>query len=304
MFKHLLVPLDGSRLAEAALPPAENLAAKTGAMITLIHVIEKDAPAAIHSDRHLVTAAEAEAYLAEMKGRPRLKDLRVETHVHTTEVKDVAHSITEHSAELTPDLIVMTTHGRGGARRFFFGTIAQQVITMGRTPVLMVRPVEGNKASPDVRTGDWGTILVPLDGNASHEKGLPFAAGIARAFHTRVHLLMVVPRFGNLRGSEAAASSVLPGATRLKLEMESAIAEDYLEGRAEELKREGIETSTETARGAPARVIIRVARGREADLVVLGTHGKAGADAFWSGSVAARVVERTHVPLLLVPLKE
>ncbi|MBN2351134.1 MAG: universal stress protein [Spirochaetales bacterium] len=304
MFKHLLVPLDGSRLAEAALSPAENLAAKTGAMITLIHVVEKSAPAAIHNDRHLVTAAEAEAYLAEIKERPGLKNRRVETHVHSAEVHDVAHSITEHSAELTPDLIVMTTHGLGSARRFFFGAIAQQVIGMGRIPVLMVRPVEGTNSSSDVRTGDWGTILVPLDGNAFHEKGLPFAHGIARAFHSRVHLLMVVPRFGNLRGSEAAASSVLPGATRLKLEMESAVAEDYLKGRAEELKRDGIETSAETVRGGPARVIIRVARGREADLVVLGTHGKAGADAFWSGSVAARVVERTHVPLLLVPLKE
>jgi nucleotide-binding universal stress UspA family protein len=304
MFKHILVPLDGSRLAEAALPPAESLATKTGAMITLIHVIEKDAPAAIHSDRHLVTATEAETYLAEVKGRPRLKDLRVETHVHTTEVSDVAHSITEHSAEMAPDLIVMTTHGRGGARRLFFGAIAQQVIGTGWTPVLMVRPVEGKKAAPDIRSGDWGTILVPLDGNATHEKGLPVGAGIARAFHSRIHLLMVVPKMGNLRGTEAAASSVLPGATRLKLEMDSVRAQEYLAARAEDLKRDGLETSTETARGAPATVIIRVARHREADLIVLGTHGKVGADAFWSGSVAAQVTERTGVPLLLVPLKE
>ena len=183
MFKHILVPLDGSRLAESALAMAASLARKFDASLTLIHVIEKDAPSEIHSERHLVSAGEASAYLDEVSNLSMLAGVRVSTHVHASQVIDVADSVTEHSAELAPDLIVMSRHGRGGARRLLFGTIAQQIISRGRTPVLVVRP------STDVRgessSADWRIILAPIDGDPSHEKGLPVAIDMALAFHCR-----------------------------------------------------------------------------------------------------------------------
>ena len=128
------------------------------------------------------------------------------------------------------------------------------------------------------------------------------AAEIAQAFHCRLHLLMVVPELRDLTGSKAAASLILPGATRLNLEMESDGAQTYLDQRAAELNREGVLADYETSRGDPARAIIASARRLSADLVVMGTHGRAGADAFWAGSVAARVVARIQAPLMLVPL--
>ena len=72
--------------------------------------------------------------------------------------------------------------------------------------------------------------------------------------------------------------------------------------KAEELARNGIEVESETARGDPARTIIEALRRISADLVVMGTHGRAGVDAFWEGSVAAEVATRIQTPLLLVPL--
>ncbi len=302
MFKHILVPLDGSRLAESALGMAASLAKKFNASLTLIHVIEKDAPSEIHSERHLVSADEATAYLEEVAHLSFLAGVRVTTHVHTSQVIDVADSVTEHSAELAPDLIVMSRHGRGGARRLLFGTIAQQIISRGSTPVLVVRP------STDVRgesvSGDWRTILAPIDGNPSHEKGLPVATDLALAFRCRLHLLMVVPTIGKLGGFQAALSLMLPGTTRVKLEMDSASARDYLIAREKELQGAGVHAGSETSRGDPARAIVKAARRLTADLVVMGTHGRAGTDAFWAGSVAAQVVARASVPLLLVPLKE
>src|SRR5208337_3841066 len=300
MFKHLLVPLDGSRLSESAIPAAAQMAARMGAALTLVHVIEKHAPAEVHSDRHLVTAEEETAYLAEVARRPVLAGLRVQTHVHTAEVSDVADSITEHAAELAPDLVVMSTHGRGGARRLIFGAIAQQVISRGATPVLLVRPSEEAASGP---ASTWHTILAPLDGDPAHERSLPVASALAAAFACQVHLLMVVPTMGELAGSQAAAGMLLPGATRLKLEMDSAAAGDYLAAKAEELARAGVEAGSESSRGDPAQAIVRAARRLDVDLVVMGTHGRAGTVAFWEGSVAARVVSRTRVPLLLVPLK-
>ena len=69
MFKHILVPLDGSKLAEAALPAAVSLAKTFKAPVTLLHIIEQDAPEEIHRDRHLTEASEAEAYLAKIAKR-------------------------------------------------------------------------------------------------------------------------------------------------------------------------------------------------------------------------------------------
>jgi len=272
------------------------------ARVTLLHIIEKNAPSEVHSDRHLVTAKEASTYLEEVSRLAALSGLRVKTHVHTAEVGDVARSIAEHSAELALDLIVMCTHGKGGTRRLLFGDIAQQVISIGKTPVLMVR---SSKATHVVAAAeDFQNILIPINGDPGHEKGLPMAAEIAQAFHCRLHLLMVVPELRDLTGSKAAASLILPGATRLSLEMESEGARTYLDQRTAELNREGVLADCETSRGDPARAIIASARRLSADLVVMGTHGRAGADAFWEGSVAARVVARIQAPLMLVPLSK
>ena len=299
IFRHILVPLDGSRLAESALRPAVWLARKMGARLTLFHVSEKNAPSQVHSDRHLVSPEEATRYLEELSHSCTRSGVSVETHVHMAKVSDVARSIAEHSVELSPDLIVMCTHGKGGARRLLFGDIAQQVILLGKTPVLMVRP---SKEPRVVATdGEFRTILVPIDGDPSHEKGLPLATEIARAFHARLHLLMVVPKVGNLSGAKAAASVLLPGATRFNLEMESEGAKKYLDQRSAELRQQGIQAEQETTRGDPARGIVASVRRFSADLVVMGTHGRAGADAFWAESVAARVVPRIQAPLMLVP---
>jgi nucleotide-binding universal stress UspA family protein len=66
MFEHLLVPLDGSRLAEAALPAAATLSKTLGARVTLIHVIERGAPQEIHGQQHLSDPAEASVHVGEV----------------------------------------------------------------------------------------------------------------------------------------------------------------------------------------------------------------------------------------------
>ena len=140
MFKHLLIPLDGSSLAEQALPAAAYLAQLLPARVTLLHLVERHPPSEVHHDRHLTNATEAETYLAEIKQRVFARDVAVECHVHTSEIDDVARSIVEHISELAPDLIVMCTHGHGGLRRWLFGSKAQQVIAQEKTPILLIPP--------------------------------------------------------------------------------------------------------------------------------------------------------------------
>jgi len=298
MFKHVLVPLDGSRLAEAALPVAAHLAEKLNSSVTLLHVIERKAPEEIHGQRHLTEPSDARAYLNEVRDRAFPASLHVEQHVHTSEVGDVAQSIVEHIGELKPDLITMCTHGRGGVRDLLFGNIAQQVVALGTMPVVLVRP--GDDRIPTHFS--CRLLLVPLDGTPSHEVGLHVATDLARACKAELHLVVVVPTIGDLLGERAAAQRLLPGTTAAMLEISQQACEQYLRRHVDQLKGLGLAATGEVARGDPAPVIATTAQRVHASLIVLGTHGKIGMDALWSGSVAPRIVSHTCIPLLLVPL--
>ncbi len=304
MFRRLVVPLDGSRLAEAALPAAAYMAETLGTTVTLLHIIERDAPEAIHGERHLRTPQEAEAYLDEVASRAFPPAVRVERHVHTAATADVPASIVAHGDELAPDLIVMCTHGRGGIGDWLFGNIAQQVVGSGRTPLLLIRPTDTGAQLPF----ECQRLLVPLDGNAEHEQGLPIAAGLARRTGASLHMLAVVPTLSTLSGRQTttgrATGRLLPGATRAVLDLAQQEAVDYLKRRAAELRAEGVRVSAEVARGDPVKNIVDAAQAIQADLIVLGTHGKTGLDAFWAGSLPPKIAGALHLPLLLVPVSD
>ena len=293
MFKHILIPLDGSAPAEAALPAAAFLAAKGGGRVTLLHIIERDAPATIHGARHLRQRNEACAYLDEIRRRAFPPEAAVTCHVHEAAFADVARGIVEHEDELAPDLIVLCAHGSRGLRERIFGRIAQQVVGMGRVPVLLLHPPTSGSASFNCQK-----ILVPEDGQPEHEIGLQLATDLARTTGAALELLFVVPTAATLSGSEAAASQLLPGATRVMLDLAERGAHDHLREHLAALS--GVTAQAHVLRGDPAREVCAAVEKLNADLVVLATHGKAGAEAFWSGSVAAKIIRTCTRPLLLV----
>lgn len=295
MFKHLLIPLDGSRLAEAALPAALYFAKAFGSRVTLLHAIESGAPEEIHGERHLTNPEEARRYLDEIAARAFPPEMQVERHVHSNEVRNVALSIAEHVTELGPDLIVMCTHGRGGLRGFMFGRIAHQVAGLGTTPVLLVPPAAPGPFS-------CHKILVTLDGNPDHEEGLRVATDLAKTCEAALDLIMVIQRFNTLSGQEAATAKILPGTTCALLDLAEEDAKKYLHRHLNQLRAAGFTTMAAVRRGDPAIVITRTAEETRADLVVLATHGKSGMDAFWSGSVTPKVTSHSAIPLLLVPV--
>ncbi len=223
MIEHLLVPLDGSRLAEAALPPAAVLARLFSARITLMHVIEQDAAQRVHGQRHLTRADEAAAYLQVLRdGLPA--DLRVDCHVHAPAVADIADGIAAHREELHPDLIVMCTHGPAGLGRLLKGTLAQQVVGLGKTPLLHLR-AEAAAAAPFALR----RLLVPLDGRREHEGGLALALELAAAGQGELHLLSVIPTMISLAGEKATLSRFMPAAARELQEIDGRNLQRYLE---------------------------------------------------------------------------
>ncbi len=300
MFKHLLIPLDGSSLAESVLPAAGFLAQILGATVTLVHVIEKDAPKAVHGDTHLYNSSEAEKYLRNISRRAVFRGVKIKYHVHTSAVADVAESIVQHVGEFAPDLIVMCTHGRSGARDWFVGNIAQQVIASGETPVLVIPAKTANK----VENFECKQILVALDGNPEHEGSLQLTGELARICHSSIYLLMVVPEARDIKGKWTVTSRLLPQATSKMLDMSVENAREYLNGHRNALEEKGSRVEAIVVRGDPAEMIGQTAKKLETDMIIMGTHGTAGMNAFWEGSVTPQICKKCDIPLLLVPVSK
>jgi len=298
MFRHLLVPLDGSGMAESALPAAAALAGRFKATVTLLHVIEKNAPERVHGEMHLRTPEQALEYLKAVSRRAFPKGISVHLHVHRAPVRKMAKAIVAHEEEFRHDLIVMCTHGRGGTSRLLAGSVAQRVIGKGTKPVLILHPNRDVKSAPF----SCKSILAPLDDNPEHVQALSAAKSLASAFGAALHLLMVVRTAGTVAGKWSQVFRLLPGATFHMLEMEVPDAEAYLESRKSVLEKSGLAVTAAVERGNPVDVILKTAAESSADLIVLGTHGRFGADAFLSGSVAGDVCSRCGLPLLLVPV--
>jgi len=299
MFKHLLVPLDGSPLAEAAIPAAVELSRKLNADVTLLHVIEKNAPQEIHGQRHLTQEDDARNYLESLAAEKFQHGTNVRTHVHTDEVSRVAASIVQHSGEFAPDLIILSAHGEGGIRDFVMGSISQQVIASGEVPVLLLQPQEGDSTP----TGSFKQLLSALDGKADHDASLQIAAELTKAIGARLHLVRVVPTMSTLNVENAATGTLLPVTTRAILDLAEEEAVRYLEEKTASLKILGLTPTAEVRRGDPAQEVVKSAENQKADMIILGTHGKKGMDALWAGSVAPSIVARTRLPILLVPIR-
>jgi nucleotide-binding universal stress UspA family protein len=297
--KNILVPLDGSQLSESVLPMAGLIAQHNQARLILFHVIEQNPPETVHGERHLTSEQEASAYLERLiQSLP--PGIDVVQHVHSSAEKAVANSIVSHSQELKVDLIAMCAHGQSGLQKRIFGNIAQHVLNQGDVPVLLFSP-EKEKIT---EACGCQCILVPLDGNPDHEAGLDMAVELSQTCQARLHLVMVVHKLSTLPGEQAASAVLLPAATTALLDLDTEGGKLYLARLMGKLLDKHITVTGEVQRGDPARQIIRAARTFQADMIVLGTHGKTAMDAFWSGSVTPKIAMQTHLPLLLVPVHD
>ena len=296
MFKHLLVPLDGSTMAEAALPVAAYLAQTLQARVTLIHVIEKSAPKDVHGEPHLHGAGEASSYLEALRTSFAGSRTEWDYHVHAPGADNVAGTIVAHEAELHPDLIIMCTHGPANLERLLRGSLAQQVVALGRTPLLLVPP----SATAD-ETLDLRQILLPLDGTTRHEGGIGVTLDLAALTGSHLQLLAVVPAIADLTGPAATLSRFLPGTSRTMQDLTLTNLREYLEEVRTRAAAQGISVGIELRQGDVAEGISQAAVAVGAEMIVLNTHGKAGTQAFWANSVAARVLSKSDRLLLLVP---
>lgn len=294
MFQHFLIPLDGSQLAESILPAAQTLARACHARVTLLHVVEPAAPTTVHGQAHLLNAAQAELYLKERATELSSQGIAADWHVDRAE-RGVVQAIFAHGLELHADLILLTDHGASGLRGRLLGSIPQQVLQRGEIPVLLVRA-----EALQHHEFRCERILAPLDSSALYEAALTAAGEIARVSGASLHLIVVVPTVDALSPERAATGTILPSSTRAVLDLAEAGARQYLDEKINALRARKLDATGYVARGDVATKILDCAKTTRADLIVMATHGRAGLDAFWSGSIAPRVVKRATIPILLL----
>lgn len=273
MFTRILVPLDGTPEAAAALPLARAMACATDADVMLVRVVEADDDA---------TRAEACAYLESQAGSLRGDAARVQTTVLAGEPEiGIIESAEAHRA----DLIVMGTHGRAGLARAVLGSVTAGVLEHTRLPVLVVR--SRARAAEAIRT-----LLVPLDGSPGGALALASARDLAKSTGARIVLLQVVePLVRFLRGKYIDPEWE---------EEHRAAAQAYVDRLASALERAGYSASGQAVVGHVADSIAAQAEQTGADLIVMSTHALTGPVRGLLGSVADEVVRTADRGVLLV----
>ena len=300
MFSRILVPLDGSKLAEAVMPLACSMASQLQATLVLFHVVEKKAPQQIHGESHLQSAEQAYTYLQSMVEGLSCKGTHAVIDVHEVQESGVAQTIRDHAEELNTDMIIMCTHGSGGLRDIFLGSIAQQVVRQGETPLLFINPERIRQPEQDIIK----RILLPLDGSPAHETAIPSATYLADKLKAEVHLLSVIPTSDSVPVKEALSRRVSPRAANFTLESSVKNAENYLQKIGETIADRDGQVFGAVMRGDAPDKLLDYIEEEEIDLVILATHGHNAIDARWEGSLTPRYLPRSTVPVLLVQGEE
>ncbi len=291
----ILVPLDGSPFSEQALDSAVELARRSGAELRLVRVhlpyvsgietgdidLRADQEAALSELAYIEKTAER---ISATLGRPVTGELLQ---------GEVAMTIAARADEWSADLLIMTTHARSPAARFWLGSIADRLLRILTRPLLLIPPRAGARPELQLRQ-----ILVPLDGSPLSESVVAEARKVGALFGASFILYEAVNEptpIVDPSGMVVALSDPEPMAARL------AAARSHLEGPAESIRASG-GTATVVAAGAdgPASGILAAAAAARADLIAMATHGRSGLQRLWLGSVADQVIRGSPVPLLVL----
>jgi nucleotide-binding universal stress UspA family protein len=296
MFNKILVPLDGSALAERALAPAVNLAERDDAELVLLRVLvlEKMLVPDTHvpggynllwPDQSLTEArTAAEHYLRDQRRGCVSADVRAQLQVVEG---GVAETIVDVAADRQADLIVMSSHGYSGVTRWMLGSIAERVLHSAACPVLVMR-------SPR----PLQHVLIPLDGSDLSERALEPALSLAAGLEARVTLLRAVPIVSRAEKDRLDALERGLG-DRLESEMHQQ-AETYLHTMLANYPTPGVTAQTAVVFEPAAEAILHYAETHAVDLIAMSTHGHTGLRRWVYGSVTEKVLHSTPHSMLVI----
>jgi len=292
MYKEMLVPLDGSKLAETVLPYVTPMVAQFGLNVTFLHVCDSVLASSLFMCQSYIEHV-AELVKKEAGGRATITGKAVTGRP--------APAILDYARDSRSDIIAMATHGESGMGMWAFGSVAHKVLTASPVPVMVVRK--------ELRAGagdtPWlGTIVAPLDGSPLSERILPCVETLVRQSTTALELKLLrvceppvvladYPEADMAEGWDEHVKRAHEGAR-----LACGVYLGNVEGR---LQAAGLVATTEVVLGdrAAEAIIDFVARDPLA-LVAMTTHGRSGVARWPFGHVADRILLATENPLLLV----
>ena len=291
MFYKILVPLDGSELAEVTLWYAEGLAGRMGSAITLLMVLSpEDLTSRYMYDCYLKEITKRTKANAEERGAGKKEgEIKVDYEVLKG---DAAEEIVDYADKARTNLIIMSTQGRSGVRRWALGNVANKVLRATGKPVLLIR---ARGAKPDVYRERLVKVLVPVDGSKESESILRYVTYMATELDLEVTLFHAW-----IRESEDIPLTT-EGVEQLKQVRKR--KEGYIKRTETRLKRKGVNVNSvfkEVLTGGAAEEIIKLAEEGDFSMVAMSTHGRSGLGRWIFGSNAEKVLEEGSTPLLLV----
>jgi nucleotide-binding universal stress UspA family protein len=285
-YKKILVPLDGSELAEKALPYAKSIAKLKNSNVILFAV-----SLTVFVDRRdrLFTS-----YLEVSAKELNKKGIKTTT---ATSYGDVAEEIVKYANNNKIDFIIMATHGYSRAKRWLFGSITQKVLYGTEIPVLLI------KSKSAEASGEFNRILVPVDGSPFSEATFPYVVELAKNTKKEALLLHiceppVVPSYGS--------QPINPTWKKYRDNMweeTERLSTNYLNKTMAVLKKKGLKVKSRVIKaqgGEVAKIIMQTSKEENIDLIVIATQGRTGVKGWVYGSVANKIVEDSSQPILLI----
>lgn len=286
MWERILVPLDGSDLAELALPYAEELAIAFGSEVVLLYISE----AAEDQYRHM-----HQLYVEDIAGQMSSRIKKVSPLVlDGAPAKEIIDYAKKHKVAL----IIMASHGRSGRTPWSTGSVANKVLHTAKIPLLLVKTNQPPKRAAGKRI--LKRILLPLDGSEAGEAAVPYVGEIVSRLELEVILFGVVSPGKHIRTVGGLDYVLYP---EQDLELVKAEASEYLKKVHQRLKEGKGKVRVEVRVGRVAQEIIKFAQETGVSLIAISSHGHSGIERWVFGSVADKVLQASEMPVLVVRAK-
>ncbi len=310
MYKRMLVPLDGSKLAEETFPYARELAGRLDLDLDFLYVNNPLMPQLLPMSQFYIdkiaesVKAQVRIIQANTKGKEATRNIEIRSRVVSGYP---AEEILKYAEENQIDIILLATHGASGVRRWAMGSVAYQVLHASRIPVWLVR----SGIPEQIVYDQWPrrTILVPLDGSRLAESALPHAEAVARLRGSQVTEILLLSVYApEIYPVKYYFQMDYPPTVPLKYEdyVQQEIdqarerCKKYLKNIADQFTAKGINVRTQAVMGEAAEEIIKCAGQNPFQLIVMASHGRSGLSHLTFGSVAERVLLETNIPVFMI----
>jgi nucleotide-binding universal stress UspA family protein len=296
MLDHILLPLDGSSLAERVLPHAISLSEAFNSKLTLLRVVyqEKDADQnrIINPIDWNMRKSEADAYLRIVQNR--LKELDIDSEIQIVEGHP-AQEIIEFAKHANVDMIVLSSHGKSGPSSWNINSTVQKVLLRAYMPLMIIRAYQ--ETAEDMKGLVYKRLLLPLDGSTRAECILPLAKSISEKQSSKIFLTHIVEE------------PKLPRQTPLGEEVQSLVdelreinikeAETYFNNIKDQFQQENVEVIIESSR-QPTVALHNIIDREKIELVLLSAHGYSGENRWPYGKIALNFISYGTTPLIII----